>query len=516
MARNQRTNDLGGGLSDFGLTAPTEANSLNSPGDPVDPGGGAFGEESPLEAILGGDPLKMAADEVTKKKILESRLAQLAEAEGPSFMDQLKSPQGIAAVLGTLGVGLAGGGLEGAAGFGLGAAGQLGEERALWEGQNRAAMEQVQERLDKHIEDQLKRNKLFLDFYNQNKESLLDPETGELNMPQELVGYFMFGKPLRVSPQTQATMTRRDEAWSQRLSFLRASLEEVETLEDAKVLTTRVFQELGMEKPPNELVDQVARAYGSPDFESRMYDMLIEYGGSTGHDAAIYAGENGLSLDDPEVLRRVQFKDPTDDATPTEILDTQFLELMARVRDFEQDPANAEVVGRAIEDAETPEEGRRAIVELALPNTVDRDLYFDKMNVLPSHQHNQFQGAFNKRSALLGITDTIRSAQMIGDAQGMTEEEYNEMAAKLAHDEVTSAERVRTEAEARKAVNVMDGGARTLQGEFGVSRDLAAEQAREIMNTAIRNAGPGATQQEVNIEFENLLREFIADHKPQE
>lgn len=491
--------NLGPGLSDFGLSAPSESNSVGT-------------DKQPLETLLSGLDNKLL-DDVAKEKILKERLAEMASADNPGILDKLKGPQGLAALLGTIAAGAAGG-PGAAAGFGIGSLQGLKEVQAAQEAARRASMESMSKRLDDTEERILKRNQMFATALQNAPDQFIDPKTGELSAPPELLGYFAYGAPIKVNPSTKRTLEQRDERWKQRVKLLEDSLSNTSDIGEARILTRSLMQHLGEDNPKSDEIEAISRSYGTPEFEDNLAATLLRHGGQSALDAFVYAGENDLPLHDPEVLRRIKAEDPTKTAAPSQVLNQRFLGLMDKVRVFEQDPSNAELVSRIRQEAQTPEEARRQIAEQALVDAADVGFYEQKIGGMPSFVRSQYQAAYNATVGELSLARTVRGATSIEDLAGLPEGDFSKLAADMAWQKIQQNEKAVTEGHAMSAASLLDKQTGALLDAFPTaSHGAARRQAQALYNQSLKELGSDATQEQVEQRFSAKVNLYIQSKK---
>lgn len=492
--------NLGPGLSDFGLSAPSESNSVGT-------------DKQPLEVLLGGGLDNKLLDDVAREKILRQRMADLASQDTPGLLDRLKSPQGLLALLGTVGAGIAGG-PGAAAGFGVGSLEGMSEAKAAEESLRRKSMEDISKRLDDTEERILKRNQMFATALQQAPDQFIDPKTGELSAPPELLGYYAYGVPIKVNPGTKRTLDQRDDRWKQRMNLLEDALKNTTDLGDARILTKSLFQHLGEDNPNPDEIESLARSYGSPEFEDNLAATLLRHGGQTALDAMVYAGENNLPLHDPEVLRRIKAEDPSKNAAPSQVLNQRFLDLMDKVRKFEQDPTNAQLVSKLRQEAKTPEEARRQIAEQALVDAADVGFYEQKIGGMPSFVRSQYQAAYNSTVGELALARTVRGAQSIEQLAQLPEGDFRRMAADMAWKRIQENEDAVQQGHAQSAAALLDKETGALLDAFPTaSHGAARRQAQALYEQAVKELGQDATQTQIEQRFAAKVNLYIQSKK---
>lgn len=492
--------DLAPGLSDFGLSAPSESNSVGQ-------------DTTPLEQLLSGLP-NQVMDDISQEQVLRSRMQELAAQEDPSFLDKLKSPEGIIRTLLTGGA-LAAGNPGLALGFGLGSAGELNEAVAADKAARRSAMDQLSERLDDNEERILKRQQMLQTAIQNAPDQFIDPETGELSAPPELLGYLAYGMPISANPSSKRLLNQRDERWDARLKALSDGLEEVSSVEDAAVLVGSLNSMLGAESIPAEESAALARAMGTDEWDTALIGHYVRNGGSSAKTALIFAGENDLPLTHPEVIKRLDFSQGADAIPPSQQLNARFIELMNKVREWERNPANGQLVSEIRSSAETPEEARRQIAEQALVNSADVGFYEDEMGALPSYVSRRLQAQYNYNLASWDLANTVIGARGIEGIVELDPESRKTRAANETLAELRADERAVIEDQAKTAVGKVNSEAGRIVSGLGASHEQATRVVQQAYSIARRELGDTATQADIEARVAAKVTAYIEKYKQQ-
>lgn len=477
--------DLGPGLSDFGLSAPSEANSVGA-------------DTSQLEALLGGLP-NMPFEDIQRAEGIKDRMGEVAGLDVPGHLEQLlKSPRGIAALLGTLGVGLGGGGLEGAAAFGLGATGPVLSAKGEAEQEKADKLDELSGRLNDQEEKILKRQQMIQTAIQNAPDQFIDPETGELSVPPQIMGYLAYGMPLAANPSSKRILNRRDKAWEAQAAGVADALKAVGSVEDAAVLIGSLNRLLDNPNPDPAEDAALARAFGTEGWESALVGHYINNGGVSAQKALLYAAENDLPLEHPEVIKRLDFSQGADSMPPSQRLNDKFITLMDRVRVWEANPANATMVAKFETDAETPEERNRLVYTAALGNAADVGFYEQKVGAMPSYVSRRLQAQYNANIAGWGLTETVLEARNIPTRQGMSPGEVSTAKANETVQGLIADERAVIEDERKKLTGWTSQQTSRLVGSVGgMSHGRAKDLVQQCWNIASRE-NPGAPQDVIN------------------
>lgn len=394
-----------GGLSDFGLSQPSESSAV----------------DNPLADLLGNNIL----DELGRSRMLARQANQLRAGAGDrSFLSRLLSPEGLAP--------LALGGLAAAAGqpaFGAGLGlGGLQNLQALEEAertQRIKAVEEVADQQEASLERLDKARNRFIQLLQAQPDMFLTPE-GEMTVDARMLGWYATGAPIPLYPSTRRAMDMREEGWKRQSDAMYESLQEAKTKEDARIITTRLFEHHGFASPPPELVESMVNSFGTPDMETQLVDTLMRYGGPSGQDAIIFAGENALPLSHPEVWRRVMFRDPS--VTPSQMKNIKYIQLVDEINAWQQDPVNAQQVLQIMQEARGDEAtASRAIAGQVLAGRqADLDFYLDEANVPEGLTVALYQRAYSTVASKDRAVDAVRGAQSIPRKRAMTDEEILE------------------------------------------------------------------------------------------
>lgn len=409
------------GLSDFGLSQPSQSSSVdNSFG-----GGG-------LQDLLGSNAI---LDEAAKSKVLDEAIAQAQGQPSPSLTDQLKSPGGLLALLGTIAAGAVGG-APAAAGFGLGSLSGASAATEAKAAQQRKAIDELIKQRDESQKRLADSQTRMATIFNTNPEAFVDPATGEQKIPPEVLGFYMTGTPTEIFATSRRAANRRDTLWDKRYELLTKRLETAPTLDDRKAIVGSLFRLLDFPQDP-ALAESLAAA--PPDkFPVDLANMYMKYGGETGLNAIIQAGEQGLPLYDPRIAKLIQYRDP-DNAGKTTPSD-RFLQLAQEINAWSSDPANLDRMREIRQENEQKGEGAISIAiarEVLGGRRGDFDTYMHEASLrgpdeLAAIQANLKQqlGQYSLGIGMAGIdklpfiqnmTDEERAAWFWQNAQAMTD-----------------------------------------------------------------------------------------------
>ena len=489
-------------LSNLGLSAPSQSSAADE-GGPT------------LSDLLGN----VVLDEAGKSRILEDEINQLRQGKDSSFLQNLLSPS-VLATLGLAGGAAIFGGETGrgiGAGLGIGAlsgADLLGE---IDRSQRTAAIDELEDKLEDSQGRLDKARNRFSNLMTSNPELFVSPE-GEVPDAQVL-GWLTTGTDIPLYPQTRRIENRRDERWKARFDIFSKGLENAKSKSDANNLTRAMFQHLGWKDVPSEIVENLSNSFGTPEFERELASTLLRHGGPTALDAMIFAGENGLPLHHPDVLRKVQFVgDPSSAITPSQRINQKFLRLIDEVNDWQGDPLNSQSVLQIQQEAKGDQTAAsRAIIERALEGR-NADIAFmaDKANLPADTDLATLMAAFRMVSGKEGMLDLLSAAGAIKEFADETPEERRDRRGSSALQLIESTEGIAAEkqgnrdAELRnKAAMRFQTGFQEVDATFGVSQiyqlvDMVYVQA---LKDAERN--PDGT---INREsFEKLFNQYTQE-----
>lgn len=417
--------ELGNGLSDFGLTSPNDATSVDS---------GPSLADMLSDAVL---------DETATAKQLSAKIDEAGAAEAPTLIDKLLGPRGLALLAGSIGVGLGGGGLGGAAAFAAGGAkGTQGVVAAERSAQN-AAIEKLEGDLEKSQARLDKTRNRIANVYNTNPDSFLNPD-GTPAVDARVLGWYVTGTDIPLFPQTRRLLNQRDERWSKRMDVLSEALENTDNAEDATNITRAMMRQLQWFDADDATVQSIVNSIGTEDFDATFAGILFKHGGASALDAMIFAGEEGLPLNHPEVLRRIDFRTQDEDGgqPPSQVLNQRFIDAMDAVNTFEQNPINAKFV-QETKQGNTPEEARKLIATQALADTgsAEVDFYLDRVNAFAPQDFQRFQSAYSQISSKSSLVDSVRGGTSLKEKLGLTDQEWANLKAEQAQEVVAQGEK---------------------------------------------------------------------------
>lgn len=462
------------GLSGLGQTQPSQSSSVDNAQVP-----------NILQDLLGGGDKIL--DETAKSRVLEQMLSQTQAQPTESALDKLLSPQGLAALAGVIGAGALGG-APAAAGFGLGSLQGAGVAAEADKAQKRKAIEELeglyegsQERLEKS------RNRIAT-LFNTNPEAFVDPVTGEQKIAPDLLGFYTTGTPIQLFATTRRTMDRRDNEWAKRHDVLSSNLEYVMDPQARKSVIGAMFQNMNWAAPP-EVVDALANA--SPDnITPEAASLILKYGGASGLDALIAAGDNGWSPFDARTLRMVEWKDPEASArkvTPSD----RFVQLADEINAWSSDPANLDRM-REIR-AENESKGEDAVA-LAVAREViggrqgDLTIYRDEAEIrdpnVTAGIMAEFKSIKDKYKLGVGLSGIDKTSFI----QNMTDEEQNQYFWGMAEEAYGARQQKQKDDQARVDLGLLNGVTTRLQKEYQVGPSEAAQASKDIGAIAMRRA----------------------------
>ena len=399
-------NNALGGLGDFDLPAPSNSNSTAQGGDP-------------LAELLGNNVM----DELGKSRQINAQMDQLRSGEGDkSFLQRLLSAEGLVPLI--LGGIAAAKGQPGiAAGIGIGGLQGIQQAEEGERSQRNKAMEDLNKQLDKSLDRQDKSRNRFIQLLQSQPDMFLD-DKGNPTLDSRVIGWYATGAPIELHPETKRTLDQRDESWVRGGDMFYKALQEARSPEDARVLTTNLFKHLGMANVPADLVEATVTSFGTPDFDRNFADTLLEFGGMSGRDAIIYAGENELPVHHPDVLKMVTFEGK-DATTPSQQINLKFLRLMDEVNVWQQDPRNTDQVLQIQAEAGTDIAGAtREIATRALSGrNADISFFMDEANVPNDLTTAMMLRQYSQVASKDKMVDAVRGAKDLGRKKGLSDDE---------------------------------------------------------------------------------------------
>lgn len=394
-----------GGLGDFDLPAPSQSNSTAQGGDP-------------LADLLGNQVM----DELGKSRQITSQMDALRGTPDKSLLERLLSSQGILPLL--LAGGAAAAGQPGvAAGIGIGGLQGIMQADDAERSQRNKAMEDLNKQLDKSLDRQDKSRNRFIQLLQSQPDMFLD-EQGNPTMDARVIGWYATGAPIELHPETKRILDQRDESWERAGEMFYKALQEAKDPESARVLTKNLFTHMGMADVPADVVEATVSSFGTPDFDRNFADTLLEFGGMSGRDAIIYAGENNLPVHHPEVLKMVNFQGK-DATTPSQQINLKFLKLMDEVNRWQQDPRNTDAVLQIQAEAGSDIAGAtREITSRALEGrNADISFFMDEANVPKDITTAMMLRQYSQVASKDKVVDAVRGAKDLGRKKELSDEE---------------------------------------------------------------------------------------------
>jgi len=437
-------------LSTLGMTQPTTSSAV---------------QPSQLDQLLLGNAIPRQEGAV---KAIEGQMQQVAGAEDKSWIQKLRSPSGLAALLLALGGTAVAGPI---AGLGVGAAmagGNIGASGAQFEKNKSATEAELRKQLDDANTELDKTRQRVLQIVTTQPELLTrqNPVTGEIEnvASPEVIGYYATGTDLAVNPVSKMAMNQRKDRWTQLMALSTTALGKARTKEDARVITRKIFDLLDYPSAPSDMVEAMVNTYGTPDFETTLGSMYLEHFGSSGISATVYAGENNLQLHDPRVVRML-VPPPPKDQTALDILNQQFLDASDKILAWAKThPDETQRVRQ-----ETGSDNKLYLSTMAGLALDEADLgaYTTKISKDPNFIADWMRqyGMVNSEFSLI---DMINSTKQLKATQNMTPEQVQQVKASAATERVQATREYATQASALSDLRQANGIAIRLQ-EFNLS-----------------------------------------------
>jgi len=496
------------GMGDFGLTQDSNTNS------------NAAGSEDGANTVDLQDMLGSSILDAEEKARLLGEYSQGLGIEGGGGMkDQLFSKRGL--LLAALAGGSLAAGQPGlAAGIGLGGIEKGAENVAAERTALKAAKDQAEAERDKALQRADSERNRLANMFNTNPEAFVNPETGEPVMDDQAFGYLLTGQNVAIHPTTRRVMNRRDKDHERVTEIFMDSLEEAQSVEQAGQIVTQLFNHLGdAGNVPPAVKDALVRAYGTPEFDKEFASTVFRYAGASGRDAAIKAGELGLPLHHPTILKMMDFS-KGDAITPSQQLNSEYIKLRETVRLFQMNPENATILAATREETNNGTEFNRALVEMALPLGADQDLYFDKANLIKDGNFDQFQEEYNNSMGQYNLLATLGQIDSIDEYMSLDGEGKREFLRNLAASTANSTHATQLvdgrQQGTQRVLSTIAAGAATLISEFNISEPVAGHTAQVIYAKTreyLQGENPEATLEEIQAEFDLQIQKRIQEIK---
>lgn len=494
------------GMGDFGLTQDSNTNS-NAAGSQDGP------NVPDLQEILSSSIL----DAEGKARAMEARAVELGQQDTGGLTDQIFSKRGL--LLAALAGGSALAGQPGlATGIGLGGLTKMVENEEGERAALAAAKEQALSERDKALDRADKERNRLANMFNTNPEAFVDPETGKPVMAPEAMGYLITGQDVAIHPTTRRVMQRRDENHKQVTAVMTDALENAQSIEGARQITNELFAHLGDRgQVPGAVKDSIVNAYGTPEFDRVFAATVFKYAGTSGRDAVIAAGQQGLPLNHPDIMAMLDFS-KGDVTQPSQQHTAKFLELTDVVRKFQLNPANAELVTALRAETRDASEFNRALVEQALPLVPDQDIYFDKTNLVKDQTAAQWQAQFNDSMGTYDLLETLGQIDVIEEYQNLPDAESKEAFRRnMASNSTTQSHDAQLEGGAQSgarsvSVTISNGAARLVNEVTGYNDVRAGNDSRAIYVSTrkyLQGKNEDVTLEEIQAEFDKQLEKHI-------
>ena len=389
------------GLGDFGLVTPSQGTNA------ADQLGG-------LKDILGSDLIS----EAEKSKMLTQQIGQLQGQDSSGFLERLLDPGVLLSILGG-GVAAAAGAPIVGAGLGIGGLQRHQLLGAVEDQQRAKGIEELKDERDKADKSVEKMRGRIERMLVANSELFVGPG-GEVPDP-DVLGYLVTGADLPVFPQTRRVESRRDKQWDAKFKFLSGALEQAELPQDKAAIIPHMLELLEWKDAPQGLVENLAFSLGTPQWDQAWASTLFRYGGETALNALVFAGENGLSLQDPQVLRMIQFTG--DDALqPSQVINQRVLDLIAEMNEWQkQNPEQALTIQ---DSAQNKAEEIKLMTEAAFAGrTADQALFLDKQNVPTGMDMSTLLRAYSMADKNLGLLNLVAQANNFDDLSKLSQQE---------------------------------------------------------------------------------------------
>lgn len=367
---------------------------------------------------------------------LQDAIRQLQGQEGPSLVQRLLSPAGLALAAGTV---LAGkeAGASGALAFGAGGLQGLQGQTVTEREQRADAISQLQDQRDQALDRVEKAQQRVNNIFNTNPEAFIDPETGEPTIEPEELGLLATGFPVQLFPQTRRQMQNATTDKMARHDVFVKALGNSRSINDARQILRGMMGNMGWHDTPDEVVDALARSMGTPDWTPTLANIIAQ-NATNAPDVFIKAAENGLALEDPAVVSLVDWRtQPVELPTDAEnklLLIQQFNEWLLRNRDKagkirEQSTDNTEFLQGAIDEAfaDQPGSGQQLKVFLKVNEDNAAEIFESYQEFMKKHELAAQLSGYDEMESIRNMTDEERARYFMTGAIAMRDAKRQEI-----------------------------------------------------------------------------------------
>ena len=346
MARNN-DGELAPGLTDFGLSAPSDSNSV--------------GEDNPALQEM-ADILKQLKSPAARALGLQGQVEALRGQESPDFLQSLLRggllpalAGGAAAALGqpAVGAGLALGGLS--------AADVLHKEQVATQ---RQAIVETEAQLDDSLEDVAKLRGTMANLVNTNPNIFVDPETGESAISPETLGLLVTGvEGVELFPTSRDTAARRDAQWQELYDLKLEAWQSAPTPESRRTMARSLANHLEWPATDAEL-EAMSAVETDEEFQKIAFRTISDGAEPQSFlDAMIFAIDNRLQPMDSQVLSRIRFLAPDEKLSPANRKTAAGLDQMQKLIDWQT--ANPDIVASIASEGLSPAATQTKIIGAA-------------------------------------------------------------------------------------------------------------------------------------------------------
>ncbi len=503
QVKTSRVLDDLSGLTDLNMTQPSMTNSVQA--NPA---------TDELFASMPDDVKKLvgpAISDFAKAEVLKKELQHLKEQPAESTKDNLLTVGSLVKLLGAGAAGALGGpaGLAAALGIGVGTVKKAQETAILDNDAHAQALKAKSEELDKAQELIGKNQDRMQRVFDTNPLAFggLSPEA---------IGWLITGADIPLAPGALAAENSRKDRWDKQWTFLNEGLKGARTVEDAKNITNVMMHMLtdpGSKIPPGA-GDAIARSLGTPEQDATILGQFLRWGGQTGLSAAIYAHENGLPYTDASVLKKIVFRDQ-DNLQPSQLLNQKVIDLVDEVNLWSKN--NPEQYQRIVDKAKDQPDEFRQVAEAALSGRPgDVQFLFDKANVPPEFNMNEFLKMYGTISDQFSIVSTMAQGSAAKAMKGMTPKQVQDFKVNAT---VQFGKDLETNAKTNGARNnaVLRNQTRTeIQNsipdlKFATANKIVDMMMEEALVNA-RRADGTVDERQLQVEMQRLLPEYIKDY----
>jgi hypothetical protein len=371
---------------------------------------GPTGQAPDLESLLQGTSFGQT---LAQAQAAGQGIQAIQGQEAPSILQRLLSPSSLPLIAAII-AGTAGAGGRGGLAVGLGGLQGLQGIAAQEEEAKAEAVQALQKERNEALDRADKSMNRVTQLVTSNPDLFVDPETGEQRIDETLLGILATGQPIRLSTTARRQLSRSDAQQGQRHDVLMEALKDAITVEDTRTVVRAIFNNMDWANVPTEVVDSVSRNIGTPELDSTLLNLIIKHGGSSGLQAIISARERGVGLEDPGVLRMIDWQEQeAGSLTPSQQENLKVLELDMELNAWSTNPENRQRLAEIRAETGEDETAFQATVveEVFAGRSGDRNLYIQERGHLArDNTFRAYMTAWAESGDLFSLADVIAGA----------------------------------------------------------------------------------------------------------